>query len=160
MHKRVNSLLSSLTTTTLSLTFTQPELPPGVPPGVLKSTLFINALYLFVPGVWCYVGQLMERWIMDSGSKQLRAEMRPACWYIISNHVHYVFFLIWLWCASKLFASLGWKNHCIPLTSVSLPAVVFAVLNLTAMCSFLQSLDSQYILSIYRCARKAESDTK
>lgn len=45
-----------------------------------------------------YVGQISSLcWIINSGSKQLNAGMRAACWYIISKHVRYAFFLIWLW---------------------------------------------------------------
>lgn len=64
---------------------------------ILKSTPIISAVYPFVSGVWCYLGQQMDSWVINSGSKQLIAEMRPDCWYIISNQVHYVFLLIWLW---------------------------------------------------------------
>lgn len=105
---------------------------------ILKSTLIVSAVYPFVSGVWCYLGQQMESWVMNSGSKQLIAEMRPDCWYIISNQVHYVFRLIWLW-------SPGRKNLFIPWTYICLRPLLFALLNLQCVLFFnVLDLSSNY----------------
>lgn len=92
----------------------------------LKSTPVFRAGYPFVSGVWCYLGQQMERRVMNSGSKQISAETRPTCCYLISNQVHYEFFLIQLWCVKK--SQL--KILCILLTYVCLQALLFVFRNL------------------------------
>lgn len=90
-------------------------------------TLVVSAVYLFVSEVWFYLGQQLECWVLNSWSKQLSAEMRLAWWYIISNQVYYVFFLIWLWYVEKRFLKSWLRVLCILLTYICLQALVFAL---------------------------------